>query len=56
MSRHARTSGGALDYDALFVVVPWSFTAAIVVGLPLMAALAAGLVTRARPMTARRPA
>ncbi|WP_327106395.1 FtsX-like permease family protein [Nonomuraea glycinis] len=54
MSRHARTSGGPLDYDALFVAVPWSFTAAIVVGLPLLAALVAGLVTRARPTLTRR--
>ncbi|MGW0806997.1 FtsX-like permease family protein [Nonomuraea sp. NPDC002799] len=36
--------------------VPWAFVAAVVLGLPLLAALLAGLFTRARPRLARRVA
>ncbi|MEV0378529.1 FtsX-like permease family protein [Nonomuraea sp. NPDC050643] len=38
------------------VTVPWSFLAAIVLGLPLLAALLAGLFTRTRLVLARRVA
>ncbi|AQZ69123.1 putative ABC transporter integral membrane protein [[Actinomadura] parvosata subsp. kistnae] len=38
------------------VVVPWAFLAALVLGLPLLAALLAGLFTRTRAKPARRVA
>ncbi|WP_049556855.1 ABC transporter permease [Nonomuraea sp. SBT364] len=36
------------------IAVPWLFCAAIVLGLPVVAAVVAGLVTRGRPAPARR--
>ncbi|MFC4112405.1 FtsX-like permease family protein [Nonomuraea zeae] len=38
------------------ISIPWLFLAGVVLGLPLLAALLAGLVTRTRPVLARRVA
>ncbi|MEV4086548.1 ABC transporter permease, partial [Nonomuraea fuscirosea] len=46
--RTARVSGG--------LAMPWPFLAVLVLGLPLLAALIAGVFTRTRPAPARRVA
>ncbi|MEV4578114.1 FtsX-like permease family protein [Nonomuraea jabiensis] len=47
---------GLLNPGATTIAVPWLFLAGVVVGLPLLAALAAGLFTRTRLVLARRVA
>ncbi|MFC4007864.1 FtsX-like permease family protein [Nonomuraea purpurea] len=46
--------GVGIEIGPTTVAVPWLFLAALVVGLPLLAALLAGLFTRTRPTLARR--
>ncbi|MFF4623895.1 FtsX-like permease family protein [Nonomuraea jabiensis] len=45
---------GLLNPGATSIAVPWLFLAGVVVGLPLLAALTAGLFTRTRLVLARR--
>jgi putative ABC transport system permease protein len=56
-----RRYGGTLDgiFGAPWpsmISIPWTFLAGVVLGLPLLAALMAGLLTRARPVLTRRVA
>jgi putative ABC transport system permease protein len=55
MTRHGAAGGGSvLDPGPTVVAVPWLPVAVGVVGLPILAALVAGLVTRTRLVVARR--
>ncbi|MEU6711869.1 FtsX-like permease family protein [Nonomuraea sp. NPDC046802] len=54
MPSFGSAQGVGIEIGPTTVAVPWLFLAALVVGLPLLAALLAGLFTRMRPTLARR--